>query len=62
MRVKLIEVYTVEGARRYRFKINETNLYINVEASSIEEAINKVHQIIKKMKLSKNTLNKLKSG
>lgn len=46
--------------KRYRFRIKETNIYINVEATSIDEAVTKAHEIIKKMKLNKEILEKLR--
>ncbi len=62
LRVELVEVYTVGDSKRYRFKIVGTNLFINVEASSINEAVSKAYEIIRKLKISKEIIEHIKEG
>jgi hypothetical protein len=53
--LELIEIYRYEGlpGTKYRFRIKDTKIYLNVTASSLEEATRKAEQIIKNLELDK---------
>ena len=50
-KLELIEEYTVEGRKRYRFRIKNTNVVINVTAQNIDEAKQKAIDIAKTLKI-----------
>lgn len=62
--IELVEVYRYEGfvGRRYRFRIKGSKVYINVLANSLEEAVEKVKQIIDKLELDKHLFQQPESG
>lgn len=53
--LELVDIYRYEGlvGKRFRFKIKGTNIYINVLANSIEEAVEKAKNMIKQLELDK---------
>jgi len=53
--LELIEIYRYEGVPgvRYRFRIKDTKIYLNVTALNLEEATKKAEQIVKKLELDK---------
>ncbi len=53
--LELVDVYRYEGipGKRFRFQIKNTNIYINVSANEIEEALSKAEDIIKHLELDK---------
>lgn len=53
--LELMNIYRYEGfvGKRFRFKIKGTKIYINVLATSIEEAVEKANSIIKQLELDK---------
>lgn len=54
--LELVDVYRYEGyvGKRFRFRIRGSRIYINVLATSIEEAVEKVKNMIKQLELDKN--------
>lgn len=55
LELELVEVYRYEGflGKRFRFRIKGSKVYINVLAGSLEEAVEKAKQIVKKLELDK---------
>ncbi len=53
LEVELVEVYKYEGIpeKRFRFRIKGTRIYINVSAEDVEEASEKVKNIIRSLEL-----------
>ncbi len=53
--LELVEIYRYEGLPgvRYRFRVKDTKIYLNVTATSLEEATKKAEQIIKNLELDK---------
>lgn len=49
--LEIIEEYIIEGQRRYRVKLKGTNIVVNVEAQSDEEALQKVAELMVKLKM-----------
>ena len=62
--LELVDVYRYEGfpEKRFRFRIKDTRIYINVSADSIEEAVEKAKNIIKHLELDKYIALKKKGG
>ncbi len=58
--LELIEVYRYEGipGKRFRFQIKNTNIYINVSADDVEEALKKAEDILKHLELDKKLVKK----
>ncbi|MCE4600766.1 MAG: hypothetical protein F7C38_04295 [Desulfurococcales archaeon] len=52
---RIIEVYTIGGQKRYRVKVGDTNIVVNVAAASEEEAINNARRILENLKLNLKT-------
>jgi len=48
---ELIEEYELLGEKRYRLRVKDTNIIINVAASSPEEAVRKAIQVAERVKL-----------
>jgi len=59
--LELIEVYRYEGipGKRFRFQIRNTNIYINVSADDVEEALKKAEDIIKHLELDKKLVKRI---
>ncbi|WP_440060148.1 hypothetical protein ACSU1N_03085 [Thermogladius sp. 4427co] len=57
----LIERYVFLGKTRFRIALSGTNIVFNVEASSEEEAFEKVLDMVRKMNIDKKTLEALRS-
>uniref|UniRef100_A0A7J2U2W7 Uncharacterized protein n=1 Tax=Ignisphaera aggregans TaxID=334771 RepID=A0A7J2U2W7_9CREN len=53
--LELVEIYRYEGLPgvKYRFRVKDTKIYLNVTATSLEEATKKAEQIIKNLELDK---------
>ncbi len=51
LELELIEEYELMGEKRYRFKIKDTKIVINVAAQNLEEAREKASKIIRDLKL-----------
>ncbi len=49
--LEVIEEYIIEGQRRYRVKLKGTNIIVNVEAQNDEEALQKVAELMVKLKM-----------
>lgn len=47
--LELIDEYVYMGEKRYRFKIKNTNIVINVRAENPEEGANKAIELLKKI-------------
>lgn len=51
--VELVEEYTCGTQPRYRFRVKDTNIVINIEAGSREDAWNKVVELFEKLEIGK---------
>lgn len=62
--LELVDVYRYEGlpGTRFRFRVKGTKIYINVTASSLEEAASKVERIVKSLELNKYLESKISEG
>ena len=49
--LEIVEEYVIEGQRRYRVKLKGTNIVINVEAQNVEEALQKVAELMTKLRM-----------
>jgi len=49
--LEVIEEYVIEGQRRYRVRLKGTNIVVNVEAQNDEEALQKVAELMVKLKM-----------
>ncbi len=49
--LEFIEEYMIEGRKRFRFKVKNTNVVINVSAKTIEEAKQKAQNMLKILKI-----------
>lgn len=57
----LVEKYVFLGKTRYRIAISGTNLVFNVEATSDEEAFNKVLDMAEKMGIDEKVIESLRN-
>ncbi|WP_238529048.1 hypothetical protein [Thermogladius calderae] len=57
----LVEKYVFLGKTRYRIALSGTNIVFNVEASSDEEAYNKVLEIVRKMGIDRSLLESIRA-
>jgi hypothetical protein len=51
--LEIVETYELLGEKRYRLRIKGTSIYINVAASSEEEAYTKAKKMIEELELTK---------
>ena len=51
MKLRVIEEYELMGAKRYRVRVEGTNITLNVKASSPEEALEKARELAERIKL-----------
>lgn len=51
--LSIVEEYELLGEKRYRLRIGGTSIYINVAASSPEEALEKAKKMITELQLDK---------
>lgn len=56
----LIEKYGMLGETRYRVRVKETNIVLNVKASSEEEAYDKALRMIENLRLSDEVIKRLR--
>lgn len=49
--LELIEEYIIDGERRFKLRIKETDLVFNVSGDNLEEAVKKTTSMIKSLKL-----------
>jgi len=49
--LELVEEYTYYGQHRFRFRIKNTNIIINVAAEDVDEGIKKTVEILSKLGL-----------
>lgn len=49
---RIVEVYTIGGQKRYRVKVGDTNIVVNVAADSDEEAMDSVKKMLENLKLN----------
>ncbi len=59
--LEVVEEYELLGEKRYRLRIAGTSIYINVAASSQDEAFRKAREMIRDLELDK-LANLLSSG
>lgn len=59
--LKIIEVYELFGEKRYRVCVQGTNIFVNVEASSEEEALKKSLQILASANLDQASLERIRA-
>jgi len=59
--LEVVEEYELLGEKRYRLRIAGTSIYINVAASSRDEAFRKAREMIRDLELDK-LANLLSSG
>ncbi len=50
--LELIEKYEIGGQQRFRLRIKGTNIILNVEAQSEEEALRKAAELMVKLKMT----------
>ncbi len=50
--LELVEKYTSDGQPRFRFKIKDTNIVLNISAMNEEEAWVKAKELISKLKIN----------
>ncbi len=48
--IELLEEYNIDGTRRYRFHVKESNIIIDIRSSSEESAWNKVFKMLDRMR------------
>ena len=48
---ELLEEFIINNEHRFRIKIRGTNIILNVSADSLEEAVKKALEIIKKLEI-----------
>ena len=51
MELELIEEYTYAGQRRFRFKVKNTNIILNVAAENLDEGVKKAVELLNKLRL-----------
>ena len=61
MELEVVEEYVLLGERRFRVRVKGTNLYVNVAASSREEALSKALSMLEKLRADR-VLKELKEG
>ena len=61
MELEVVEEYVLLGERRFRVRVKGTNLYVNVAASSREEALSKALSMLEKLRADR-VLKGLKEG
>jgi len=49
--LELIEEYIYAGQHRYRFRIKDTNIVLNVAAENLDEGVKRAVELLKKLKL-----------
>ncbi|MEM1641309.1 MAG: hypothetical protein QXJ16_00090 [Desulfurococcaceae archaeon] len=59
--LKVIEVYELFNEKRYRIRVEGTNIVINVSATSEEEALRKALSILAQANLDKDSLERIRS-
>jgi hypothetical protein len=59
--LKVVEVYELFNEKRYRIRVEGTNIVINVSATSEEEALRKALSILAQANLDKNSLERIRS-
>ncbi|MCY0868751.1 MAG: hypothetical protein OWQ48_05955 [Desulfurococcus sp.] len=57
----IIEKYMLLNEQRYRICVKGTNITVNVEASSEEEALSKALEILRNVKLTSEALEKIRA-
>ncbi len=50
--IELVEKYTSNGQPRFRFRIKDTNIVLNISATNEEEAWIKVKNLISQLKIN----------
>ncbi len=55
LELELVDVYRYEGfvGKRFRFRIKGTKIYVNVLATTVEDAVEKAKELIKQLELEK---------
>lgn len=51
MELKILEEYSMAGEKRFRVLVRGTNIILNVEADTEEEALSKARELAEKMGL-----------
>ncbi|MEM4731640.1 MAG: hypothetical protein QXO48_00690 [Desulfurococcaceae archaeon] len=59
--LKVVEVYELFNEKRYRIRVEGTNIVINVSATSEEEALRKALSILAQANLDKDSLERIRS-
>ncbi|MEM1696069.1 MAG: hypothetical protein QXS14_00255 [Desulfurococcaceae archaeon] len=59
--LKVVEVYELFNEKRYRIRVEGTNIVINVSAPSEEEALRKALSILAQANLDKDSLERIRS-
>lgn len=59
--LKLVEVYELFGEKRYRIRVEGTNIVVNVSATSEEEALRKALGILAQANLDDDSLEKIRA-
>ncbi|MEM4101093.1 MAG: hypothetical protein QXE24_00240 [Desulfurococcaceae archaeon] len=59
--LKVIEVYELFNEKRYRIRVEGTNIVINVSATSEEEALRKALSILAQANLDRDSLERIRS-
>ena len=59
--LKVVEVYELFNEKRYRIRVEGTNIVINVSATSEEEALRKALSILAQANLDRDSLERIRS-
>ncbi|MCD6084085.1 MAG: hypothetical protein J7J20_00935 [Desulfurococcales archaeon] len=54
--LELIEEYVYAGQHRFRFKVKNTNIILNVAADNLDEGVKKVIEIVNKLGLLEESM------
>ncbi len=49
--LELIEEYTFAGQHRFRFKVKNTNIILNVAAENLDEGVKKAVELLSRLRL-----------
>lgn len=58
--LRVVDEYESFGERRYRICIKGTNIFINVNSTNVEEALEKAIEILRQTGLDEESLGKLR--
>jgi len=59
--LKVVEVYELFNEKRYRIRVEGTNIVINVSATNEEEAVRKALSILAQANLDRDSLERIRS-